>query len=31
KVQKYMADHDKATYREAVIACLDATEEKKKK
>ena len=31
KVQKYMAGHEKATYREAVLACLDATEEKKKK
>lgn len=31
KVQKYMDEHEKATYREAVLACLDATEEKKKK
>jgi hypothetical protein len=31
KVQKYMADNKKATYREAVLACLDSTEEKKKK
>jgi len=31
KVQKYMADHKDVSYREAVLACLDATEEKKKK
>ncbi len=30
KVQKYMDDHEKATYREAVLAVLDSTEEKKK-
>ena len=31
KVQKYMADHKDVSYREAVLAVLDATEEKKKK
>ena len=31
KVQKYMDDHKEATYREAVLAVLDSTEEKKKK
>jgi len=31
KVQKYMDEHKEATYREAVLAVLDATEEKKKK
>ena len=31
KVQKYMADHKEASYKEAVLAVLDSTEEKKKK
>jgi len=31
KVQKYMDEHKEATYREAVLAVLDSTEEKKKK
>ena len=31
KVQKYMADHKEVSYRDAVLAVLDATEEKKKK
>ena len=31
KVQKYMDEHKDVSYREAVLACLDATEEKKKK
>jgi len=31
KVQKYMDDHKDVSYRDAVLACLDATEEKKKK
>jgi cation transport regulator ChaB len=31
KVEKYMADHKDVPYREAVLACLDSTEEKKKK
>ena len=30
KVQKYMADHKDVSYREAVLATLDSTEEKKK-
>ncbi|MDO9555544.1 MAG: hypothetical protein Q7J40_03050, partial [Atribacterota bacterium] len=30
KVQKYMAEHKEATYREAVLAILDTSEEKKK-
>ena len=31
KVQKYMADNKGVSYRDAVLACLDTTEEKKKK
>jgi hypothetical protein len=31
KVQKYMDEHKEATYRDAVLAVLDSTEEKKKK
>lgn len=30
KVQKYMAEHKEVSYRDAVLATLDATEEKKK-
>jgi len=31
KIQKYMAEHKEVSYRDAVLACLESTEESKKK